>query len=532
MFNRVRLFLCISAYFVFSALLPALNAQVIRTGNIQTFIDSLVNSIPSDTGTNIYTVPSTGDTAQWRSIVTNVINGNYSSAHSDAGSMGYGLTQFTDEVSGKAYYILAKTSASSNYWGIYAFNNSAIRQKLLIQAPHPVFDFKTGLQSAYVFIQTGARALFVSGVHRCNSTSRSECAGTTTVCSTVGASDKFRKSDPAHNEDGLFHKTLLVLEALISNTISVQLHGFSWVSGDPDLLMSNGTTSTPSPDYLSTLKDKLLDEDDTLEFGIHHISPLSKLTGTTNVQGRFINNSSNPCSSSASTASGRFLHIEQAYKNLRDNQTNWNKIVNALSNTFPEDPLPVEMTGLLIKVVNNKIMLNWRTETETNNYGFEIERGENYLGIDSAVSFRKIGFIQGGGNRNSSKDYFFADETVLPGRTYWYRIKQIDNDGSFNYSRTISANTEISGPELLTPYPNPFSESLTIGFISDREYDAGLSLYNSLGEEIYCKTISGCKKGYSEILISMEKVGAAPGVYYLRFFAGNYVQTRKLIHLK
>ncbi|NUN09934.1 MAG: T9SS type A sorting domain-containing protein [Ignavibacteriaceae bacterium] len=508
---------------------PGTEAQVIRTGNVQTFLDSLVNSIPADTGTNIYSAPSSSDTAQWSGIISDINNGDYSSAHSRAGLIGYGVTQFTDEGSAKIYYILAKTGASSNYWGIYAFNNAADRRKLLIQAPHPVYDFKTGLQSVYVFLQTGARALFVNGVHRCNSTDRSECAGTTTVCSTVGASDKFRKSDAAHNVDGMFHKTLLVLEPLIVNTISVQLHGFSWVTGDPDLLMSNGTTNTPSPDYLSALKDELILLDDTLTFGIHHISALSKLSGTTNIQGRYINESSNPCSTSASSPTGRFLHIEQAYKNLRDNQTNWNKMVTALKNTFDEDPLPVELTDFSVKAIGGSIRLRWVTATEVNNFGFEIEKYEQGEG---AGVFAMAGFLPGSGNSHSPKEYSFTDTKVTPGRAYYYRLKQIDTDGSFNYSKVVSTSVELSGFDVLLPYPNPFSGEARIGILSGEESEAVVQIVSAMGERAAETVKVKLRKGYNEYPVSAQVLNLSPGIYFIRVSSGKYVKTRKLIHLK
>lgn len=517
------------------AVIPAITggsgtqAQVIRTGNVQTFLDSLVNSIPADTGTNFYSAPSSSDTAQWSDIISDIINGDYSSAHSGAGSIGYGVTQFTDEGSAKIYHILAKTGASSNYWGIYAFNNAADRRKLLIQAPHPVYDFKTGLQSVYVFLQTGARALFVNGVHRCNSTDRSECAGTTTVCSTIGASDKFRISDAAHNVDGIFHKTLLVLESLIVNTISVQLHGFSWVSGDPDLLMSNGTTNTPSPDYLSALKDELLLLDDTLTFGIHHISALSKLSGTTNVQGRYINESSNPCSTSASSATGRFLHIEQAYKNLRDNETNWSKMATALSNTFEEDPLPVEITVFSVKPIGGSILLRWVTATEVNNYGFEIEKYEQ---AEGAGVFAVAGFLPGSGNSHSPKEYSFTDTKVKSGRTYHYRLKQIDTDGTHSYSNVVSASVELSGFDVLLPYPNPFSGEAQVGILSGEDTEAVIQVVNFMGERTSESRKVKLRKGYNEFPVSAQALNLSPGIYFVRVSSGKYVKTRKLIHLK
>lgn len=119
------------------------------------------------------------------------------------------------------------------------------------------------------------------------------------------------------------------------NTIFVQLHGFGKDDGDPDVIMSNGTTETPDTDYASLIKDALLDEDNTLTFKIAHIdTDWTRLRGFTNTQGRFINSSPDPCSTSASSTTGRFIHIEQAKPKLRKNASSWAKMSNALGSVF------------------------------------------------------------------------------------------------------------------------------------------------------------------------------------------------------
>ncbi len=110
--------------------------------------------------------------------------------------------------------------------------------------------------------------------------------------------------------------------------------------------MSNGNVNEPTTDYLSSLKDNLLIEDNKLTFKIAHIDTSWKeLLATTNTQGRLINGSNNPCGKSASSNAGRFLHIEQAYDSLRDSESNWNKLSNAIATTFVSDPLPVELVS-------------------------------------------------------------------------------------------------------------------------------------------------------------------------------------------
>ncbi|QOJ27958.1 MAG: T9SS type A sorting domain-containing protein [Ignavibacteriales bacterium] len=449
------------------------------------FLDSLAAAIPADTGTDAYTEPAAEDEVNWKLAVKRVLESDFSSAHTSAGSFGYGIYQFTDTESQKIYYILAKTSGGINYWGYFAFNGSASRQKLIIQAPHSRYDFKTELQSNYVFWKSGARALFVAGIHRCNATGYSSCAGTTTVCQTSGLSEKFRKSDPAHNVNSTFQFTTYIVDSALTNSIFVQLHGFAYTPTDPDLIMSNGVTADPVTDYLSTLKSELLELNDTLDFKILHIDTTwNKLTGTTNVQGRMINGSLNPCGSSASVNSGRFLHIEQVYTNLRDNETSWDVMATAIINTFPEDPLPVELSQFQAAVSGFNANLYWRTETEVNNYGFEIERlqQERNDNGNAADDWRTIAFVPGYGNSNSAREYNFTDKELTAG-TYLYRLKQIDTDGAYEYSHSLSVTIRESGFVLYGSYPNPFNASAVISYYLPEEEHLRIEIFDVLGRK-------------------------------------------------
>ncbi len=123
------------------------------------------------------------------------------------------------------------------------------------------------------------------------------------------------------------------------------------------------------------------------------------------------------------------------------------------------DPLPVELTSFSAATIGSTIKLNWQTATEVNNYGFEVER--RALSAERQA-WEKIGFVNGNGNSNSPKDYSFVDDKVSSGK-YSYRLKQIDNDGQFEYSKTI--NVDFNGVkkfELSQNYPNPFNPTTTI----------------------------------------------------------------------
>jgi hypothetical protein len=229
---------------------------------------------------------------------------------------------------------LEKQPTSSNYWGTYVFSKNPTRNNLIIQAPHIKNDINTGQQAVYCFKNTLARAVFISGTHRCNSTDFSMCSGTTSTCNS--GTQSYRISDMAHNVTTMFQKTTDNVFTNIPNSVFIQLHGFGKSSSDPYVIMSNGTRQTPTIDYATLIKNELLNEDSSLTFQLAHINTdWTRLIGFTNTQGRLVNNSANDCNTSATTTTGRFIHVEQERTKLRDNESGWSKMSNALLNVFP-----------------------------------------------------------------------------------------------------------------------------------------------------------------------------------------------------
>ena len=334
-------------------------SQTIVSGDLENYVYIFISNIPNTSSTNEYQTPADSILNLWGLAIEDIIEENYLSADLTASQFGYRLVEFRDTTSTNTgtFYILEKTQASINHWGIFIFNPNANRQRLVIEAPHPLADLNTGKQGFSIFQTAKARALFISGAHRCNSSVFSGCSGTTTSCSSI--SQSYRKSDQPHNVDGTFQKTTEVLASLIDNIIVIQPHGFSKGTGDPDLIMSNGTQLTPAIDYLSQLRDNLLIIDNTLTFKIAHLDlSWTRLIATTNTQGRLINGSNNPCTLNSPSNTGRFIHIEQAYPKLRDTKTNWMKLANAITMTFPDDPLFSDETNPTVEL-NFKLKQNY-----------------------------------------------------------------------------------------------------------------------------------------------------------------------------
>jgi hypothetical protein len=116
-------------------------------------------------------------------------------------------------------------------------------------------------------------------------------------------------------------------------------------------------------------------------------------------------------------------------------------------------PLPVTWLSLAVRAENNRPSLSWSTASETGSSHFDIEKSSD------ARSFRKIATINAAGNSRAINEYRYTDEITLAG-SFYYRLKQVDFDGKFEYSRIV--NIVLSGEEAVRIYPNPVADILNI----------------------------------------------------------------------
>ena len=155
---------------------------------------------------------------------------------------------------------------------------------------------------------------------------------------------------------------------------------------------------------------------------------------------------------------------------------------NNLSNPI----LPVELISFSANLLDHKrVVLNWSTATETNNYGFEVQR--KVISQQSTVSndgWEKIGFVAGSGNSSSTKNYSYVDNNLTGGSKFAYRLKQIDNNGTFNHSSIQTIELELKDYVLSQNYPNPFNPTTTIEYIIPKSGNVTLIVYDLLGEKI------------------------------------------------
>ncbi len=191
--------------------------------------------------------------------------------------------------------------------------------------------------------------------------------------------------------------------------------------------------------------------------------------------------------------------------------------------------IPVELTSFAAEVSDHEIILNWTTASELNNLGFEIERS-----IDNE-SFEKIGFVPGFGTTTDAKNYSYNVTEYRVG-TQFYRLKQIDFDGTFDYSEVI----EVEGvtPEQFTlfqNFPNPFNPSTSIKFSIPVDSNVKLKLFNMLGQEVAELLNSEISAGIHHIDFNASSLSSGTYFYVLEANGNNgsnFTATRKMILLR
>lgn len=204
--------------------------------------------------------------------------------------------------------------------------------------------------------------------------------------------------------------------------------------------------------------------------------------------------------------------------------------------------LPVELTSFTATARGRGVELAWKTATEVNNHGFEVERkpvqdsrlevgGSDHETQTSNQAWSHVGFVQGSGTTNAPKEYSFTDKVPVSGK-YLYRLKQVDNDGKFEYSSSVEVNasTLTSGYELAQNHPNPFNPTTTIAFALAKDEFVSLKVYDMLGKEI--ATLVNGKQSAGAYSVPFEASQLPSGIYFYTLRAGNNIETKKMLLVK
>jgi hypothetical protein len=208
-----------------------------------------------------------------------------------------------------------------------------------------------------------------------------------------------------------------------------------------------------------------------------------------------------------SAASGPYLKLD----GLRI-FTSWDQIV------------PVELTSFVASVNGKNINLNWTTATEINNSGFSIERKS------SNSNWQTLAFVNGRGTSSETQNYSYLDKNLSAGK-YSYRLKQVDFNGTFEYSNSIEAEIiSVDKFELSQNYPNPFNPSTSITFTLPQAGNVKLAVYNLLGQEVQI-LVNGFKSA-GQHTINFDASNFNSGVYLYKIEAEGFNSVRKMTLLK
>ncbi len=197
--------------------------------------------------------------------------------------------------------------------------------------------------------------------------------------------------------------------------------------------------------------------------------------------------------------------------------------------------LPVELIYFDASVQPEGVLLKWGTATEVNNFGFEIERA--YI---ATTNWETIDFVLGNGTSNIPINYEYIDTTVLRTGIVYYRLKQVDVIGSFEYSKTDTVNflssITLENPDapqeflISNNFPNPFNPSTKINFQIPIQQSLKINLYDINGKLV--KEIAAQEFLPGSYQLFLDFTNYSTGIYFVRFESLKIVVTKQMTFVK
>lgn len=191
--------------------------------------------------------------------------------------------------------------------------------------------------------------------------------------------------------------------------------------------------------------------------------------------------------------------------------------------------IPVELTSFAVSSERNNILLTWSTATETNNSGFQIERK-----LNGTSDWKTVSFVSGKGTTTERTTYTYQDKGVAVGK-YSYRLKQIDFDGTFDYSSIVEA--DVTTPDeytLYQNYPNPFNPSTAIEYSLPEKSNVTISIYSAIGELVMTLVNGVVDAGYQKAVFNANGLTSGTYIYQIKAVGSDrtFTDTKKMILIK
>ncbi|MFH0734003.1 MAG: T9SS type A sorting domain-containing protein [bacterium] len=185
---------------------------------------------------------------------------------------------------------------------------------------------------------------------------------------------------------------------------------------------------------------------------------------------------------------------------------------------------PVELSSFYATVDNNNVILGWQTATELSSIKFQIERKKS-----DENNWKTVGEILSHGTSYVVNNYSFKDNNIITGQ-YFYRLKNINTNGSYEYSKEIFVSVGVPKKYYLSQnYPNPFNPNTIINFNIPKAGLVNICVYTITGELVSTVINEEKEAGYYSILVSGSNL--ASGVYFYRIRVNEYSNTKKLVIL-
>lgn len=323
-----------------------------------------------------------------------------------------------------------------------------------------------------------------------------------------------------------------------TNTLKIYLRRFgrlymfaSGLGGSIDLLTFLGFTQITGL-TAGTCVDTTLGLNGTFTEGLKIYQPISYLSQFITVTGTIAPVLRAKCPIGFDHYSA-FASVSDTFKAVVDiyNYTYDGEFLKRLLKYFDLTVIPVELISFKVEISKGCVLSKWITATETNNRGFEIERKGNQQ------TWKTIGFVAGNGTTTKPKHYSYEDKN-LPSGKYFYRLKQIDYDGSFEYSNVIEVVVGLPDKyELEQNYPNPFNPSTRIKYAISSKQFVSLKVYDILGRELATLVNEEESAGSYEVEFNAPYLSSGVYFYQLKVYntdggTSGFIANQKMILLR
>ncbi len=184
-------------------------------------------------------------------------------------------------------------------------------------------------------------------------------------------------------------------------------------------------------------------------------------------------------------------------------------------------PLPVELAAFEAQNDGEAVQLSWKTASETENAGFDVERR-----TEGEDEWTKVDFVEGQGTTSEPQTYSLRDQAFsYDADSLFYRLKQIDTDGSVHLSDEVTVHRAVTEVQLLGTYPNPARSQATVRYAVPDRQTVTLFLYDVLGRKL--RTVTKEKKE-GRTKVQLDVSGLSSGTYFLQLETRNMVKTERL----